>query len=152
MFIFYLYIVPLYVFFFFFLMTRHPPRSPLFPYTTLFRSRMKARHDGPAARPHDLTPVAFWERTSDAARSVGEEANDEHGDDEGRGVPGLSSDDDSPVAGHGPRSGGRDQGAERGRGAGDRDRPRRSIPAGDRGHGDVHVRDGRRHAPEADRG
>src|SRR4051794_41456775 len=26
-------------FFFFFLMIRRPPRSPLFPYTTLFRSR-----------------------------------------------------------------------------------------------------------------
>src|SRR2546426_11330693 len=27
------------LFFFFFLMIRHPPRSPLFPYTTLFRSQ-----------------------------------------------------------------------------------------------------------------
>src|SRR6516162_9360141 len=31
-------------FFFFFLMIRRPPRSTLFPYTTLFRSR--SRHDG----------------------------------------------------------------------------------------------------------
>src|SRR2546429_4563952 len=29
--------------FFFFLMTRRPPRSPLFPYTTLFRSDKKRR-------------------------------------------------------------------------------------------------------------
>src|SRR5215203_6976371 len=29
----------MYVFFFFFLMIRRPPRSTLFPYTTLFRSR-----------------------------------------------------------------------------------------------------------------
>src|SRR6266581_7325012 len=29
-----------YVFFFFFLMIRRPPRSTLFPYTTLFRSRL----------------------------------------------------------------------------------------------------------------
>src|SRR6266481_8901464 len=29
---------------FFFLMIRRPPRSPLFPYTTLFRSRSKRRH------------------------------------------------------------------------------------------------------------
>src|SRR2546430_16775887 len=29
----------LYLFFFFFLMIRRPPRSTLFPYTTLFRSR-----------------------------------------------------------------------------------------------------------------
>src|SRR5258708_26238064 len=31
------------VFFFFFLMIRRPPRSTLFPYTTLFRSRTKMR-------------------------------------------------------------------------------------------------------------
>src|SRR6266699_6344523 len=30
-------------FFFFFLMIRRPPRSTLFPYTTLFRSRWRAR-------------------------------------------------------------------------------------------------------------
>src|SRR6476620_12293652 len=32
-----------FVFFFFFLMIRRPPRSTLFPYTTLFRSRPGAR-------------------------------------------------------------------------------------------------------------
>src|SRR5690349_23894223 len=31
-------------FFFFFLMIRRPPRSTLFPYTTLFRSRARGRH------------------------------------------------------------------------------------------------------------
>src|SRR2546427_5777247 len=31
------------IFFFFFLMIRRPPRSTLFPYTTLFRSRRSAR-------------------------------------------------------------------------------------------------------------
>src|SRR5215471_21240831 len=31
--------IPLFTFFFFFLMIRRPPRSTLFPYTTLFRSR-----------------------------------------------------------------------------------------------------------------
>src|SRR2546427_4452105 len=31
-------------FFFFFLMIRRPPRSTLFPYTTLFRSRSSPRH------------------------------------------------------------------------------------------------------------
>src|SRR2546430_14355575 len=36
--------------FFFFLMTRRPPRSPLFPYTTLFRSVRRAR-------PGDLGPL-----------------------------------------------------------------------------------------------
>src|SRR5204863_9940493 len=33
-------------FFFFFLMIRRPPRSTLFPYTTLFRSRRADRPDG----------------------------------------------------------------------------------------------------------
>src|SRR5258707_15347760 len=32
-----------YLFFFFFLMIRRPPRSTLFPYTTLFRSRVTHR-------------------------------------------------------------------------------------------------------------
>src|SRR3712207_7580981 len=36
-----------YLMFFFFLMIRRPPRSTLFPYTTLFRSR----GDAPAGRP-----------------------------------------------------------------------------------------------------
>src|SRR5471030_3451090 len=38
-------------FFFFFLMIRRPPRSTLFPYTTLFRSRR------PADEMTDLTPT-----------------------------------------------------------------------------------------------
>src|SRR3712207_7166480 len=33
---------------FFFLMIRRPPRSTLFPYTTLFRSQVDDRHDAPA--------------------------------------------------------------------------------------------------------
>src|SRR2546429_7806129 len=33
----------IYIFFFFFLMIRRPPRSTLFPYTTLFRSHGEAR-------------------------------------------------------------------------------------------------------------
>src|SRR2546430_13760890 len=37
-FFFYLQPYPLHFFFFFFLMIRRPPRSTLFPYTTLFRS------------------------------------------------------------------------------------------------------------------
>src|SRR6476620_12483979 len=44
---------------FFFLMIRRPPRSTLFPYTTLFRSR--ARQDGPPSRhaaPHVDAGVA----------------------------------------------------------------------------------------------
>src|SRR5256885_11697304 len=40
----------MFLFIFFFLMIRRPPRSTLFPYTTLFRSRAGAR-GGPGARP-----------------------------------------------------------------------------------------------------
>src|SRR2546422_7235562 len=46
---------------FFFLMIRRPPRSTLFPYTTLFRSLVR-----PGGRvvltglPHEPTPVAFF--------------------------------------------------------------------------------------------
>src|SRR2546430_8661958 len=39
--------------FFFFLMIRRPPRSTLFPYTTLFRSLRPLVHE---ARPRRLTP------------------------------------------------------------------------------------------------
>src|SRR3712207_6959292 len=35
--------------FFFFLMIRRPPRSTLFPYTTLFRSHLPELHDAAAA-------------------------------------------------------------------------------------------------------
>src|SRR5260370_2825315 len=43
--------------FFFFLMIRRPPRSTLFPYTTLFRSvRPLRRSDGPGRQYHQNTP------------------------------------------------------------------------------------------------
>src|SRR3712207_7593930 len=48
-------------FFFFFLMIRRPPRSTLFPYTTLFRS------DGP---PHDRVRAGAGRRHAGALRSV----------------------------------------------------------------------------------
>src|SRR5256885_7241481 len=53
-------------FFFFFLMIRRPPRSTLFPYTTLFRSPDRRRPRRPCARPPD--GVAAW-LTSIRARS-----------------------------------------------------------------------------------
>src|SRR3712207_9073278 len=44
--------------FFFFLMIRRPPRSTLFPYTTLFRSVVQyLRGDAP---PVDLTGLGLW--------------------------------------------------------------------------------------------
>src|SRR6266704_6904768 len=39
----YILFINIYYFFFFFLMIRRPPRSTLFPYTTLFRSPRKGR-------------------------------------------------------------------------------------------------------------
>src|SRR3989442_2912648 len=42
-----LFVIILYLFFFF-LMIRRPPRSTLFPYTTLFRSRYVGDHPQPA--------------------------------------------------------------------------------------------------------
>src|SRR2546422_6697921 len=41
--------------FFFFLMIRRPPRSTLFPYTTLFRSLSGARHPEPHRARGDLS-------------------------------------------------------------------------------------------------
>src|SRR6266487_6268256 len=42
--------------FFFFLMIRRPPRSTLFPYTTLFRSRPSRRRPGAPCRPSAASP------------------------------------------------------------------------------------------------
>src|SRR2546427_7258296 len=50
---------PLLLFFFFFLMIRRPPRSTLFPYTTLFRSPLPADHLG------DVGPVDVHVRDAD---------------------------------------------------------------------------------------
>src|SRR5258706_15472041 len=47
--------------FFFFLMIRRPPRSTLFPYTTLFRSR-GARADHRATEDHRAAPAPSGER------------------------------------------------------------------------------------------
>src|SRR3989475_12980306 len=41
-------LLPITTFIFFFLMIRRPPRSTLFPYTTLFRSRWHRSRDLPA--------------------------------------------------------------------------------------------------------
>src|SRR2546427_4558275 len=47
------------VFFFFFLMIRRPPRSTLFPYTTLFRSRrLAAEAKNPPPKPFPWAAVA----------------------------------------------------------------------------------------------
>src|SRR5258708_10344989 len=59
---------------FFFLMIRRPPRSTLFPYTTLFRS--VAGKDG---RPHPDEPrVDFTNDAGDTARIVRKIRSEEH--------------------------------------------------------------------------
>src|SRR5258707_11640629 len=50
----------LYIFFFFFLMIRRPPRSTLFPYTTLFRSQSGCPiHCNPFAKGASLAHALF---------------------------------------------------------------------------------------------
>src|SRR6478735_11422727 len=49
---------------FFFLMIRRPPRSTLFPYTTLFRSHPLER-PGPRPAPHGCRRVRSEEHTSE---------------------------------------------------------------------------------------
>src|SRR5271165_6536252 len=59
-----------YFFSFFFLMIRRPPRSTLFPYTTLFRSRRAA---GGSAPPRDIRPSKQDEHRSALQRMQGAE-------------------------------------------------------------------------------
>src|SRR5436190_24374422 len=55
-----------YIWFFFFLMIRRPPRSTLFPYTTLFRSSGAGpgRHVGVVAAGSEIRPP-LWQSGSD---------------------------------------------------------------------------------------
>src|SRR5215216_7574644 len=59
------YLFFLFIFFFFFLMIRRPPRSTLFPYTTLFRSHRAAQHDGPGPQRGMARPARSEEHTSE---------------------------------------------------------------------------------------
>src|SRR5215475_14785862 len=54
-----------FLFFFFFLMIRRPPRSTLFPYTTLFRSPGRAWRSTPPAAPPARTTWRSEEHTSE---------------------------------------------------------------------------------------
>src|SRR2546430_17368223 len=58
-------------FFFFFLMIRRPPRSTLFPYTTLFRSRLKF------GRPDSSRATISPSTTEPSGRSRSEEHTSE---------------------------------------------------------------------------
>src|SRR2546430_17468530 len=62
-------------FFFFFLMIRRPPRSTLFPYTTLFRSGDRAQSGRLHQRPRDLD--AARRRRGDRSRERSEEHTSE---------------------------------------------------------------------------
>src|SRR3712207_9545200 len=55
--------------YFFFLMIRRPPRSTLFPYTTLFRSRLAAGAGPPVPRPAPARPVRRDPTTAARARA-----------------------------------------------------------------------------------
>src|SRR5688572_33054373 len=62
--------------FFFFLIIRRPPRSTLFPYTTLFRSRVEGLlHRVPEA----AVAVVVGDRVADDRVEVGQEASPELG-------------------------------------------------------------------------
>src|SRR5471030_3495665 len=57
--------------FFFFLMIRRPPRSTLFPYTTLFRSQAHLRaQPGGRARPRRTRPTARSEEHTSELQSL----------------------------------------------------------------------------------
>src|SRR6266511_5288422 len=55
----------IFIFFFFFLMIRRPPRSTLFPYTTLFRSKMLPAQDGSTTMLPGHPPPRSEEHTSE---------------------------------------------------------------------------------------
>src|SRR5476649_3032833 len=59
-----LFILPLLYHFFFFLMIRRPPRSTLFPYTTLFRSARAGRAGEPCSRRDRCCQHAHLDRKS----------------------------------------------------------------------------------------
>src|SRR2546422_5934372 len=72
----------MYLLFFFFLMIRRPPRSTLFPYTTLFRSRSgrgnrRGRLGCPQPRPRDAAERADRAAPARSARSRSEEHTSE---------------------------------------------------------------------------
>src|SRR6266567_8547024 len=64
-------------FFFFFLMIRRPPRSTLFPYTTLFRSRPARTVERRSARacPAGLGPVRPGRRSEEHTSELQSQSN-----------------------------------------------------------------------------
>src|SRR5258706_4184245 len=71
------------LFFFFFLMIRRPPRSTLFPYTTLFRSRAPGSSGTEAAEISAAQPLASsierrWPSSPKPVTSVAASRSEEH--------------------------------------------------------------------------
>src|SRR2546427_11711388 len=64
------------VFFFFFLMIRRPPRSTLFPYTTLFRSRQIAEQRAAAAAEFARACTALSEKRQRGAARLDRAVNE----------------------------------------------------------------------------
>src|SRR2546429_5789044 len=74
--------------FFFFLMIRRPPRSTLFPYTTLFRSQVAAGHDAlpiflqiyrsPSYKPHSVLLYGTQVENTDLFPQQAEIRSEEH--------------------------------------------------------------------------
>src|SRR5437899_11072011 len=58
------------LFFFFFLIIRRPPRSTLFPYTTLFRSLIAALAGGFALGIARRVPIPAWRRHGAAILAI----------------------------------------------------------------------------------
>src|SRR5690349_23836429 len=70
-------LVPLCIYSFFFLMLRRPPRSTLFPYTTLFRSRLM-RLDKPIGTLLLLWPTLWALWLASDGRPAGRIRSEEH--------------------------------------------------------------------------
>src|SRR2546430_8055125 len=73
------------IFFFFFLMIRRPPRSTLFPYTTLFRSirelphRVRQSHGKAVPQPCDSAESRHEHRdAADQRRAADQQRSEEH--------------------------------------------------------------------------
>src|SRR2546429_7281869 len=70
------------ILFFFFLMIRRPPRSTLFPYTTLFRSDLADFRDGPGRIQHarrDMVRVLALRDREDEIDRKSTRLNSSHG-------------------------------------------------------------------------
>src|SRR2546430_16056256 len=72
--------IPLSIFFFFFLMIRRPPRSTLFPYTTLFRSAAQRRQvcDRFGRSERDVLVLGDFDPEPGDGRTIRDPRSEEH--------------------------------------------------------------------------